>query len=205
LNYEVFYYGNVLTLYQYSANETVDGVTGAKANWTGLVNVYGKLTNGISQVRLKFQHQDGTHEIVGTVAYDPTDPANLLFTPISPTLPANTLAAVDAIIDPRNVTVDSNILNPAVGTRYLILNAIGSPDTSDPVAWQGAPGTNLIARANDIIEWNGSFWHVSFDSREPAIQYVTNLRTTMQYVWTGSEWVKSYEGLYKSGNWSLVL
>jgi hypothetical protein len=206
MNYELVYVGNTLTLYKNNATEAEDGVVyGTKVRWANLVNLYGKLTNGISEVRLTFAYPDGPHEIAGTVAFSPTDETQLLFTPFEATLPANTLDAVDAIIDPRNVTVDSNILSPAAGTRYLILNSIGDIATESPVAWAGAPGTNLIARANDIIEWNGSYWIVAFDSREPAVQYVSNLTTTVQYRWTGSEWVKSYEGLYGSGEWSLVL
>ena len=204
LNYEVVFFGNVLTIYQ-AATETAEGVAGVKANWSGVVNVYGKLTNGISQVRLKFEHVDGPHEIVGTVAYDPTDSANLLFTPIASTLPANTIDPVNAIIDPRTVTVDSGILSPAVGTRYLILNTIGADGTEDAPAWAGAAGTTLLANANDIIEWNGAFWTVALDSATSSIQYVTNLKTSVQYMWNGMSWIKSYEGLYRAGNWSLVL
>lgn len=206
MNYELVYVGNTLTLYKNNATESENGIVyGTKMRWSDLVNVYGRLTNGISEIRLTFPYVDGAHEIAGTVAYNPTDDTQLLFTPFEATLPANTLDAVTAIIDPRNVTVDSNILSPSPGTRYLILNSIGDINTESAVAWAGEPGTNLIARANDIIEWNGSYWTVSFDSREPAIQYVTNLTTTTQYRWTGSEWVKSYEGLYGSGQWSLVL
>ena len=202
MNYEVVYLGNTLTLYQ--NNVTTDG-SGTKVNWDGLVNLYGKLTNGISQIRLEFDYPDGAHEIVGTVAYNPTDSTQLLFTPDPHTLPANTLRNINAIIDPQNVTVDSNILNPTSGTRYLILNPIGDATSEPAVAWAGSAGTNLIANANDIIEWNGSYWTVSFDSREPAVQYVTNMNTTTQYRWTDNAWVKSYEGLYHSGFWSLVL
>jgi hypothetical protein len=206
MNYELVYVGNTLTLYKNNATEAEDGVVyGTKVRWANLINLYGKLTNGISEVRLTFAYPDGPHEIAGTVAFSPTDETQLLFTPFEATLPANTLEAVDAIIDPRNVTVDSNILSPAASTRYLILNSIGDIATESPVAWAGAPGTNLVARANDIIEWNGSYWAVAFDSREPAVQYVSNLTTTIQYRWTGSEWVKSYEGLYGSGEWSLIL
>lgn len=205
LGYELLYLGNTLTLYQNGANDTGSTVVGKKSQWINLANIYGKLTNGISQVRLRFNHKDGIHEIVGTVAYDPTDPNNLLFTPIAPTLPANTLPAVTAIIDPQNVKVNDGILNPTVNTRYLILNAIGSANSESAIAWAGAPGTNLIANANDIIQWNGSYWTVVFDSRESDIEYVTNLTTTVQYVWDGVSWTKSYEGLYKAGQWSLVL
>jgi hypothetical protein len=206
MNYELVYVGNTLTLYKNNATESNNGtVYGTKVRWSDLVNVYGKITNGISEIRLTFAYPDGPHEIAGTVAYNPTDDTQLLFTPFEASLPANTLDPVTAIIDPLNVTVDSNILSPVVGTRYLILNPIGGVASESAVAWAGSPGTNLIARANDIIEWNGSYWNVAFDSREPSVQYVSNLNTTVQYRWTGSDWVKSYEGFYESGNWSLVL
>ena len=205
MNYELAYLGNTLTLYNAGVNNSNGQITGSPAHWSDLVNLYGKLTNGVSQVRLNFEHSDGMHEIVGTVAYDPTDATSLLFTPIAGTLPANTLAPVNAIIDPYNVKVDSNILSPATGTRYLILNPIGDATTGPAPAWAGEAGTNLIAKANDIIEWNGSYWTVAFDSSDLAIQYVTNLNTTVQYLWSGTAWVKSYEGVYTSGMWSLVL
>ena len=206
MNYELTYVGNTLTLYKNNATEAEDGtVYGTKVRWADLVNLYGKITNGISEVRLTFAYPDGPHEIAGTVAYNPTDDTQLLFTPFEATLPANTLEAVDAIIDPRNVDVDSMLLSPAAGTRYLILDNIGRANTESAVAWTGPPGTDLIARANDIVEYNGSYWTVSFDSREPAVQYVTNINTTIQYRWTGEAWVKSYEGFYGSGEWSLVL
>lgn len=206
MNYELTYVGNTLTLYKNNATESEDGtVYGTKVRWADLVNLYGKITNGISEVRLTFAYPDGPHEIAGTVAYNPTDDTQLLFTPFEATLPANTLEAVDAIIDPRNVDVDSMLLSPAAGTRYLILDNIGQANAESAVAWAGPPGTDLIARTNDIIEYNGSYWTVSFDSREPAVQYVTNINTTIQYRWTGQDWVKSYEGFYGSGEWSLVL
>ena len=206
MNYELTYVGNTLTLYKNNATESEDGtVYGTKVRWADLVNLYGKITNGISEVRLTFAYPDGPHEIAGTVAYNPTDDTQLLFTPFEATLPANTLEAVDAIIDPRNVDVDSMLLSPASGTRYLILDKIGQANAESAAAWAGPPGTDLVARANDIIEYNGSYWTVSFDSREPAVQYVTNINTTMQYRWTGEAWVKSYEGFYGSGEWSLVL
>jgi len=97
-------------------------------------------------------------------------------------------------------------LTPDQGTRYLILNPIGSDMTVPAPAWAGAVGTNLIANANDIIEYNGNYWTVSFDNRqEPAVQYVTNLNTTTQYQWTGESWIKSVEGMYHIGDWSLVI
>lgn len=203
LNYSLVYTGNTLTLYKTLSD---DGSKGTTYPWPGLVNLYGKLINGISQVRLTFDYPDGPHEIVGTVAYNPANGNQLLFTPDALTLPANTLTAVNAIIDPFTVSVDSNIINPTTGTRYLILNPIGDVNSTSAVAWQGSAGTNLVAAANDIIMWNGNYWTVVFDSvSEKTVQYVTNITTGTQYRWTGIDWVKSYEGIYRSGSWSLVL
>lgn len=206
LNYEVVFTGNTLRLYNAGTNDSNDTIVGSPAAWKGLINMYGTLANGISQVRLQFEHVNGYHEIVGAVATDPSDPSSLLFTPIPSTLPANTLDPVNAIIDPFNVNVDNyNILTPIAGTRFLILNPIGAVNSENPVAWQGESGTNLIAKANDIIEWTGSYWTIAFDHADSGVQYVTNLNTSVQYMWNGNEWVKSYEGLYRSGEWSLVL
>lgn len=209
LDAAISYIGNVLTLYRDNTTESNDNIYGSKIKWNELVDLYGApLVNGISQVRLTFPYPDdaGSHEIVGTVAYSPNDATQLLFTPITQTLPANTLLPVDAIIDPRTVTVDSDLLSPNIGTRYLILHPIGSADGVGAEAWNGEPGTNLIANANDIIEWNGTVWTVQFDSQATTtVQYIANLNTTIQYRWTGSAWIKSYEGLYKSGQWGLVL
>lgn len=212
MNYEIVYLGGTLTLYR--SGVTASGA-GETMPWPDLVNLYGKLTSGISQVRLTFEYPDGTHEIVGTVAYNPNESSQLIFNPIEETLPANTLAAVNAIIDPSNINVDKYLrpynatTNPegilTTGTRYLILDSIGNSDNSEPaVAWTGAGG-DLVANANDIIEWTGSHWIVSFDSADSDVQYVTNMNTTTQYRWTGDTWVKSYEGVYRSGMWSLVL
>jgi hypothetical protein len=207
-NYSVMYVGGVLKLVVNDNESGVDiDVPEAVGVWRDLVAVYGTLTNGISQVRLQFPYPDeqGYHEIVGTVAYDPNNPTVLLYSPFSNSLPANTLPPVNAIIDPYNVVENSPILSPSVGTRYLILNPIGDAYSESAAAWAGTLGTNLVAKANDIIEWNGSYWQVSFDSQEPSVQYVTNLNTTSQYLWNGTSWVKSVEGIYQAGEWSLVL
>jgi hypothetical protein len=206
MNYEVLFVGNSLTLYKHGVTESYGTVYGQTVKWNSLISLYGRLTNGISQIRLTFDSPTGLHQMVGTVAYSPTDETQLLFTPDPSTLPANTMAPVDAIIDPMTVNVaQMHLLNPTAGTRYLILNPIGEANTDPAIAWRGTPGTNLIAKANDIIEWNGNYWHVSFDSQNnPGVQYVANLKTTVQYCWNGTQWVKSYEGFYKSGMWSLV-
>lgn len=178
---------------------------GTADTWRSVVNVYGTLNAGISQIRLT--SDDGVTEVVGTVAYHPTNDNILLYTPDSSTLPSNTLSPVNAIIDPERSRPNSDLSTPTAGTRYLIVNDyITSPGEQPYYNWVGADSEPLSANANDIIEFNGSYWIVSFDSKnESDINYVTNLTTGIQYKWNGADWVKSYEGFYRAGEWALVL
>lgn len=209
--YGVLLVGNTLTLLKLSefadprdppALEPSTKV-GTKDDWHKFVNVYGELQSGISQVRLL--QEDGITEVIGTVAYNPADNTQLIFNVDIDTKPTNTLTAIDAIIDPTKSAPTS----PTSGTRYLILSDIGSFNNTPgqgPSAWRGIDGQDLVARANDIIQYNGSHWSVSFDSQsQTTLQYVSNLTTGTQYKWNGIQWLKSYEGEYKEGTWTLVL
>jgi hypothetical protein len=131
----------------------------------------------------------------------------MIFTPINDTLPSNTIPPINAIVDPYNIKVDSEILNAAVGTRYLIVNPIGSADNVEAAqAWHGTDGSDLIAEANDIIEYDGVRWFVSFSSRgQPDVKYVVNMRSGLQYKWNGEIWTKSVEGKYQPGEWTIVI
>ena len=175
--------------------------------WHSVIGMYGTLRPGISYVTL--EQPDGT-DVSGTVAYDPTDDRFLLFTVDTGTVPPNTLAAVTAVIDPIASGPGDGLAVASAGQRYLFTQATGSydnPGLTNPDAWAGTGGQPLIARANDIVEYTGTQWQVSFDSVSSPdnIQYVTNITTELQYRWTGSAWVKSYQGLYQGGSWSLVL
>ena len=69
----------------------------------------------------------------------------------------------------------------------------------------GAWGT-ATGNTNDIIEFNGSTWVVSFDSGVTSTtQYVINNATSKQFEWTGEEWIDSYEGIYRGGFWRVYL
>ena len=205
--YQVLLIGNKLQALKYSqtvpvANDNTQPPQSPPSNemWQTIVGLYGTLRPGISQIRLE-NPWDET-EIIGTVAYDPTDDRFMLFTPDEDTLPQNTLNPVNAVINPLVSGPGAGLPGPAVGQRYLILQDIGAYDNSEPAAAWGS----VVARANDIIQYTGSEWQVAFDSDGGTnVQYVTNLTTSLQYRWTGSVWVKSYEGLYPGGQWSLVL
>jgi hypothetical protein len=76
-----------------------------------------------------------------------------------------------------------------------------------PDAWKNNNGSDFIADANDIIEWDGNAWHVVFSAHDTTDQivYQTNYYTMVQYKWNGVAWTKTFVGEYKRGDWRLEL
>lgn len=217
MNYGVVLVGNRISLLKYQeaiksndiASADIEIYEQGKDVWRSLINEYGSLSNGTSQIRLEL---DSGAEVVGTVAYDPTDDTKLLFNVLTDTMPVNTLNPIDAVIDPYKNTVigllyDNNGTYIALpGTRYLILEDINTAENTDFAEAWNPHGLPLVARANDIIQYNGTRWQVVFDSNKTqSVKYLTNTATGVQLKWTGQEWVKSYEGLYREGQWRIVL
>jgi hypothetical protein len=210
-NYQVLLIGNQLQVLQPSA--VVEGRYGisppesppSNLMWHAVVNEFGALRDGISQVRLDNPY-DSTI-IVGTVAYHPSDDRFLLFTVDEDTVPQNTLEPINAVVDPQRNGPGAGLPAAAAGQRYLLIGDTGAGDySSGASAWSGTDGSVFSAKANNIIQYDGSRWNVSFDSSNLSdVQYVTNLTTSIQYRWAAGEWLKSYEGLYPTGEWSLVL
>jgi len=171
--------------------------------WHAVIGDFGVLRDGVSLIKL--QQEDGT-DVTGTVSYDPTDDRFLLFSVDIDTVPANTLNPVNAVINPLLSGPGEGLPAAAAGQRYLLTEDTGS-DNGYAEAWAGAQGQYLVASANDIIEYNGQRWQVVFEGNNSSVnkQYVTNITTELQYEWTGNQWIKSYQGLYPGGTWSLVL
>lgn len=168
--------------------------------WSSLLNVYGTLRPGISQIWLENPYMNT--EIVGTIVLDPVDDRLLIYNIDTDTLPQNTLDPVDSVINPLLVGPDAGLPGPINGRRYLIVEDIGSAgDTT--IAWG-----NVVAYANDIIEYDSGTgeWFVSFDSAATTtVEYVTNLTTNVQYRFTEDMWMKSFEGWYDQGSYSIVI
>ena len=171
---------------------------GPPLNWKLILDQYGKVINGTSQIRLD---QPNGNQIIGTIATTTLDDTILLYTIDDDTIPSNTLTAVKKIINPATF----NPGTPANGDRYLVINDVGDSTAS----FQSATWGTLVARVGDIIEYNSSTgkWNIAFDASDPdsTQHYVTNLNTGIQYKFNGTEWVKSYEGVYRQGTWSIVL
>jgi hypothetical protein len=207
-DYYLSYMGNQLRIVNKNQLQYVFNGDFSKIDrWSDLITGYGDLRSGISEVRLR--HPNGVSETVGTVAPHPTDESILLYSPNIDTLPANSIKAITAIIDPMTVNVDQmSLLTPSIGTRYLILNSIGSYNNSEAAEAWNANHPEFVANRNDIIEYTNNGWAVSFDAENSqAYQFVTNLTTGAQYKWDyqNTEWVKSVEGMYEPQDWSIVL
>ena len=76
-----------------------------------------------------------------------------------------------------------------------------------PDAWKNLDASDFIASVNDIIEWNGTKWTVIFNAKANAnsMIHMTNIFTGTQYRWNGVTWVKTFEGVYRKGEWRLEL
>jgi len=170
--------------------------------WSSLLNVYGAWKPGISQIWLQNPYMDD--DIVGTIVPDPLDDRILIYNIDPDTLPQNTLDPVDSVINPQLTGPNAGLPGPINGRRYLIVENIGIDDSSI-LAWG-----NLVAEANDIIQFDSSTmsWFVAFDASEcTTVEYVTNITTNIQYRYVDQEgqWMKSYEGWYDQGDYSIVI
>lgn len=177
--------------------------------WKAFLNAYGSFQNGVSQLRVSLSE---TSDLIGTVSYHPSNDYKLLFNVDSDTVPTNTLTAITAIIDPLRSGPGAGLPTPIHGQRYLLTQDVGNlTDLDSPDAWKGNTGDStldwLVASANDIIEYDGVKWVVSFDAstKTSSISYVTNTTTGIQYKWDGSQWRKSWEGVYRHGEWAIVI
>lgn len=174
--------------------------------WPAIIDAYGVLRPGVSYITLD-DPANPDSSIVGTITINPADDRILFFNIDPDTAPQNTLDPINAVIDPLISGPGDGLDSALDGQRYLLTEATGNiNNVQNPTAWVGDQGRPLIANANDIIEFRNGWWQVVFDSQvitQP--QYVTNLNTGIQFRWTGSQWVKSIDGLYAGGSWSLVL
>jgi hypothetical protein len=221
LGYSVVYSGNTLRLLKAADGDkavapdptsdlsTYNIKSHHVQTWPGLLSQYGVINPGNSEIRLL---QKNGNEIVGTIAVHPVDQTQLIYHPFVDTLPANSLAPITAIIDPSKANVINLLLDSAgnykvaAGTRFLILSGIGALNNAALIPAWSPNGHAFAANANDIISFDGTRWSVVFDSSNTHDhQYVTNLVTNTQYLWNGSSWVQSYEGVYQEGEWEIII
>jgi hypothetical protein len=175
---------------------------------------------------------DGT-SVVGTFAVNPLEPTvlqvnwnpdtlvvnngidsngildNMVGYNLSTSHRPNSPGTFDAIINPltynpyRPTGTEQSDQTINAGLRFLLVEDIGDPSNDTPAPAWG----DLVAHANDIIEWSGTEWNVVFNSSQfpDTMIWQTNTYTSVQYMWNGVAWTKSFEGEYNVGKWKIVL
>lgn len=177
-------------------------------SWNDLIQKYGQITPNITKIRLKLDpNLDVTDsDIVGGITEDPSRQNVLFFETDIDTLPAVTTPPITEIIDPTEVWPGSGLPTAVPGQRYLLTSANSSGD--EPAIPPNVPtspwGQFLVAYPNDIIEYNGVAWVISFDSRTATGKnYVVNNSNSSQYTFDGVNWTYTYYGKYAPGYWRI--
>jgi len=202
--------GNV-TLFPHGGpeiNNTNFAIPTTKGNaipWAPVISLFGNIANNYSMLYLTDTRTDRL--VTGTVAYDPTNAANLKFTVDPATIPTNILPSINAIVDPQSNGPGIGLPAASTGQRYLLVNALGGASNGNgAAAWQNANSSITVAQPNDIIQYNGSAWYVAYHpTANSNSSYVTNTFSNIQYAWNVNQWQKSWEGLYPEGYWSIVI
>lgn len=186
------------------------------------VELPGRYKSGLSIIYLRKPDISGL--VAGRITVNSLDETKLVIDWDRDTLPsndtiqgparnANQYSSVDYIIDPLRYDPESD--TSKAGVRLLLLGAIGDADNSDGAdAWKNTDGTDFVAGANDIIEYDGADWHIVFDASQNLLPfnnetietlYTTNLNTGVQYYWDGEQWLLSVDGEYAKGDWVINL
>ena len=207
--YDAIVMGNIVQLGK-------NGIAG-EINWRTVLDAQpGTYRASLSKIYL--EREGFTTSVVGTFALNSLDETQIVVNWDEDTIPTNTVivgplttkGTIDYIIDPTKV----NPINiRGNGIRVLLLADVGDAGNEDGAdAWKGSKG-DLIAKENDIVEWDGNDWNIVFDasgnsgedSTVPEVTYTTNLNTGVQYKWDGTAWTLTFEGEYRKGTWRLVL
>ena len=206
------YQNTSLLVLNNTAKLVVKGTVGGKT-WPEFIKGFPQqFEPGITSLRLT--RSDWDYDIVGYVAYNPTDETELVITWDDDTLPTDTVipsslgsrSKIDYIIDPTKSNPQD--LGLSGNPRILLLGPIGDASNEDGAdAWKNLDNSDFVADANDIVEWDGSNWNIVFDADTDlsiyGTVYTTNLNTGVQYKFDQGEWILSFEGEYPNGAWRL--
>ena len=188
--------GQQAILLNQSGGQTDD--SGNLLSWETMLRPFGELRLGISNLRLRrgVDPSDFSKDIIATIdSIDPTltNVANLSID--SDSLPSATMSSINGIINPTRTAPGKGLPAATTNQRYLVLE-----DVPMVAAW-GA--TNAVA--NDIIQYNGTDWTVSFSSISNDNGIVLNATTGTLYEWRNGQWISAIEGTYRNGWWRLYL
>lgn len=220
--YEVTLLNRTEAVYNDDDLEVPTKASSKRIDWNKVLDLHGGYT-GTSRI---FFLQPSGYEISGTFSVNPLDSTYLVVDFDIDTLPTNTEAAIDAIVNPQSFNPKNKyggLNNIPVGLRYLLLEPVNNSENvgqsigqssidstarlyDGPDGWKDLNGNDPVLPALSIVEWDGQRWNVDFNpDTDEGIRYVTNLTTGIQYKWEDGQWLKSFEGEYSIGYWRLDL
>jgi hypothetical protein len=177
-------------------------------SWFKLIEAYGQITPDITKLRLKLDPDidSDAGDVIGNIDVNYDNPAELFFGVDVDTLPQATLPPIMGIIDPTEVWPGNHLPLAAAGQRYLLTSSdsIGEEPAIPPGVETSPWGRDIIAYPNDIIEFDGVYWRVIFDSKNSVGKnYVVNNANSSQYVFDSltRHWAYTYYGEYQPGYW----
>jgi len=188
--------GDQATLLNKSGGTTDDN--GILLSWEALLKPYGEVKYGISNLRLRrgIDPGDASQDIIATIdSVDPATPNIVTISVDSNSLPDSTIPAITAVVNPTRAAPGHGLPAAQLGQRYLVVDNV--PNNS---YW----GT-VVAHANDVLEFNGSSWIVSFDSASNSNAVVLNTTSNLLYEWRNGQWISAVEGTYQNGWWRIYL
>lgn len=201
-------------------------------DWSELETTYTDEITDESTLTIKHRFGDSTG-ITGKL--QKTDDPEVLNWIVNPEdLYSNTIPNVDLVIDPtENYPGDGKIPLPALGQRYLLVDdmAVNAPGWAVPLADRTSTTWGVIeedpryltegtdtdplnvpmwrivpdAKANDIIQYNGTEWEIAFSSTSNEPEIVTSSLSNTQYRWSPeiAEWQPTIDKVYYPGTWTI--
>ena len=178
---------------------------GGNLAWWRLLMLYGNLKTysaygaTASQLRIKTVNdiEQTSTDVVGWIDIDPADQNRIIWHTDPQSMPNTTLPAINAIVDPQQSGPGINLPVSASGQRYLLT------DTT-PI---GGIWGDIAARSNDIIEFNGTSWIVSWSASAnlSGTQYILNNRSGIIYNWSSEYWAPLITSKCLPGYWTLSI
>lgn len=178
---------------------------GGDLSWDRLFETYGSLKdystygNNASQLRLRLDIDDANKDIIGWIEQDQLNQNVIIWKVDAASIPSVTLPPVNAVVNPNKNGPGRGLPESTIGQRYLLLEM----PSFDNASW----GTMTDANVNDIIEFNGAGWVVSFSAENNVYtsQYVVNLYNGKLLQWQGGSWAEYIQKSYAPGEWRLAL
>jgi len=188
------------------------GNSNSQLSWGSLFAAYSTIDPITTTLILKSGDniEETAGDILGTLEISNTEQNIATFVIDADTLPTTIGSGpVTDLINP-SVSFPGGLLPAATtGQRYLLLTNEQDGGNESLIADDGHgnnPWGNLTAFENDIIEYDGTNWVVSFDALTvSAPQYVVNVSDLQHYKFDGDQWIFTYLGTFNPGFWRVAL